>query len=280
MGHSIGVWLATWASAVVARPRLVAAAALALSALAAWFAAANLGVNTDTANMIAATIPWRQHYNEYRDAFPLRDRNLLIVIDAPAAAQADEVAVAMLRELREQPERFRAPLLAGEGEFFERNGLLYLGTAELAELTDRLAAAQPLLGLLEERLDGTAVLDVARRTLTAEAGNSAELASFYEELARTIHAAGDGEVSPFAWDRVIVGAPPRAPLERVRRIIAVQPAVDFGRMQPAAAAIADVRALAERHQIDGVTVRLTGTVAMEHEELLSVSRGAGLGALA
>ncbi len=280
MGHSIGAWLAAWASAVVARPRLVAAAALALSAFAAWFAAGNLGVNTDTANMIAPTIPWRQHYNEYRDAFPLRDRNLLIVIDAPAAAQADEVAGAMLRELRAQPERFRAPLLAGEGEFFDRNGLLYLGTAELAELTDRLAAAQPLLGLLEERLDGTAVLDVARRTLTAEAGNSVELASFYEELARTIRAAGDGEVSPLAWNRVIVGAPPRAPLERVRRIVAVQPAVDFGRMQPAAAAIADLRAIAERHQMNGVTVRLTGTVAMEHEELLSVSRGAGLGALA
>ena len=53
-------------------------------------------------------------------------------------------------------------------------------------------------------------------------------------------------------------------------------------MQPAAAAIADVRAIAAR--LDAarrrVSVRLTGTIAMEHEELLSVSRGAGLGALA
>src|ERR1700741_246160 len=129
MAHSIGSWLAVWASAVVARPRSAAAAMLALSAVAAWYAAANLGVNTDTANMIAPTIPWRQHYNEYRDAFPLRDRNLLIVLDAPAAARPAEVAAGLLRELRAQPERYRSPLLAGEGEFFERNGLLYLGTA-------------------------------------------------------------------------------------------------------------------------------------------------------
>ena len=87
MAHSIGAGLAAWASAVVARPRLVAGATLGLAALAAWYAAGNLGVNTDTANMIAPTIPWRQHYNEYRDAFPLRDRNLLIVIDAPTAAR-------------------------------------------------------------------------------------------------------------------------------------------------------------------------------------------------
>ncbi len=279
MAQSIGTWLALWARAVVARPRSVAIATLALGALAAWYAAGNLGVNTDTANMISPTIPWRQHYNEYRDAFPLRDRNLLIVIEAPTEVRADDVAANLLRELRAQPGRYRSPLLAGEGEFFERNGLLYLSTTELAELTDRLAAAQPLLGLLKERFDGAAVLDVARRTLTAEAGGSAGLDSFYEELARTLRNAGEREVTPFAWDRVIAGGA-TAPRERARRIIAVQPAVDFGRMQPAADAIADIRAIAERLGSSDATIRLTGTVAMEHEELLSVSRGAGFGALA
>ena len=282
MAQPIGAWLAVWAGAVVARPRLTAAATLALGALAAWYAAGNLGVNTDTANMIAPTIPWRQHYNEYRDAFPLRDRNLLIVIDAPTPARADEFAAELLRELRKQPERYHAPLLAGEGEFFERNGLLYLPTADLAALTDRLAAAQPLIGLLGGGVDGTAVLDVARRTLSdQDSGDSAELGSFYDELARTIAGAGYREVWTFAWDELISNAPPRNPRAYARRIITLQPAVDFGRMQPAAAAIADLRAMAARLDADGdVDVRLTGTVAMEHEELLSVSRGAGLGAFA
>jgi hopanoid biosynthesis associated RND transporter like protein HpnN len=280
--HLIGTWLAAWAGAVLARPRLTALATLALGALAAWYAAGNLGVNTDTANMIAATVPWRQHFNDYRDTFPLRDRNLLIVVDAPSAVRADEVAAALLRELRAQPDRYRSPLLAGEGEFFERNGMLYLPTTELADLTDRLAAAQPLVGLLQARFDGAAVLDVARETLSAEAaGSSRELASFYDELAETIGNAADRQSSPLAWDRVIAGAASSAPRERVRRIIAVQPAVDFTRMQPAAVAIAEVRAIAARLAADGdVAVRLTGTVAMEHEELLSVSRGAGFGALA
>ena len=281
MAERIGAWLAAWASAVVARPRLSAAATLALTALTAWYAAGNLGVNTDTANMISPAIPWRQHYNEYRDEFPLRDRNLLIVIDAPTPQRADAFAADLLRELRTQPERYRSPLLAGEGEFFERNGLLYLPTAELAQLTDRLAAAQPLIGLLKNRLDGSAVLDVARVTLTSGGGETAELASFYEELARTIGRVGDGEAATFAWDRLIASAPDRGTRSATRRIITLQPAVDFSRMQPAAAAIADVRTIAARLDAAGdVRVRLTGTVAMEHEELLSVSRGAGLGALA
>jgi hypothetical protein len=282
VAQHFGAWLAAWASAVVARPRLTAAVTLVLTALAGWYAAGNLGVNTDTANMISPTIPWRQHYNEYRDAFPLRDRNLLIVIDAPTRERADEFATELVQELRKQPERYLSPLLAGEGEFFERNGLLYLPTAELAKLTDRLAAAQPLIGLLGDRLDGAAVLDVARQTLTAGGdADAAELAAFYEELARTIGSAADREASKFAWDRLIPTSPGRDPRAGTRRIITLQPAVDFGRMQPAAAAIADVRAIAARLNATGdVRVRLTGTVAMEHEELLSVSRGAGLGALA
>ena len=280
MAERIGSWLAAWASAVVGRPRLTTAVTLAVGALAAWFAAGNLGVNTDTANMIAPTIPWRQHYNEYRDAFPLRDRNLLIVIDASSPVRADEFAADLLAELRKQPERYRSPLLAGEGEFFERNGLLYMPTAELAELTDRLAEAQPLIGLLGGRVDGAAVLDVARTTLAAE-GDTAALASFYDELARTISGAGGSEVSSFAWDRLVSNEPPRNPRTWARRIITLQPAVDFSRMQPAAAAIAAVRAMAARLDERGdVRVRLTGTVAMEHEELQSVSRGAGLGAAA
>jgi hopanoid biosynthesis associated RND transporter like protein HpnN len=284
MAHGIGAWLAAWASGVVARPKLTATATLALAALAAWYAAGNLKPNTDTANMIAPTIPWRQHYNEYREAFPLRDRNLLIVIDAPTPARADELAAELLRRLRAQPERYQSPLLAGEGEFFERNGLLYLPTAELAELTDRLAAAQPLIGLLGDRLDGAAVLGVARQAIAADSGGGmTELASFYEELARTIGRVAEGAAPTFAWDGLIQISPERDPNSVGRRIITVQPDVDFSRMQPAAAAIAEVRQMvreiAARPPGD-VRVRLTGTVAMEHEELLSVSRGAGLGALA
>jgi predicted RND superfamily exporter protein len=130
VAHLFGEWLAAWARMVLARPRLSAAATLALGVFAAYYAAGNLGVNTDTANMIAATVPWRQHFNDFRTAFPLRDRNLLVVIDAATPAEADAFASEMIREMRAQPDRYRSPLLAGEGEFFERNGFLYLSTAD------------------------------------------------------------------------------------------------------------------------------------------------------
>ena len=275
----VGAWLAVLAGIVLARPRLTAAVGVLAGVLAGYYAAGNLGVNTDTANMIAATLPWRQHFNEYRDAFPSRDRNLVLVIDAPTPAAADAFALAMLRELRERPEIYGEPLLAGEGEFFARNGLLYLPRPELEGLVDELAAAQPLIGLLKARFDGTRVLEVTRETLTAADADASALGVFYAALARTLAAAADGAAQPLAWDGLIAaGAEPS-----MRRTMVLRPALDFARMQPAAAAIAGIRQIIAQlnaASLEPVTVRLTGSVAMEHEEFLSVSRGAGLGALA
>ena len=288
LADRVGSALAHWVAGVLRRPKLSIAVSLLATGLAGYYAAGHLGVNTDTANMISPTLPWRRDFIEYRDAFPVRDRNLLIVIDAPSAVRADAFSAALLAELRRRPDLYHSILLQGEGEFFERNGLLYLPPAELEQLADRLAAAQPLLGLLQSRFDGAAVLDVAKRTLESQpdraaggaAGDAgAALAPFYSELATTLAAARAGEPQPLAWRSLLAGGAAPA----TRKIIVLQPELDFTRMQPASVALAGIREIAAElnaREPVPVTVRLTGTVAMEHEELLSVSQGAALGAIA
>jgi hopanoid biosynthesis associated RND transporter like protein HpnN len=284
LADRFGSALAFWVAAVLRRPKLAIVASLLASGFAAYYAAGHLGVNTDTANMISPTLAWRRDFIEYRDAFPVRDRNLLIVVDAPTAARADAFSAALLAELRKRPNLYHSILLQGEGEFFERNGLLYLPLPELEQLADRLTAAQPLLGLLQSRFDGAAVLDVATRTLEprpdgpAADPQGATLAPFYSELAATLAAARAGTPQPLAWRTLLGGAAPAT-----RKIIVLQPELDFSRMQPASDALAGIREIAAQlnaRESTPVTVRLTGTVAMEHEELLSVSQGAALGAIA
>jgi hopanoid biosynthesis associated RND transporter like protein HpnN len=274
----IGAGMAALAGAVLAAPRLWALGVLALAGFGAWYAAQNLAVNTDSANMISAELPWRVDFNEYRDAFPSRDRNLLIVVDAPTSSAADAFTAALLDELRRDPALYGIPLAAGEGEFFERNGLLYLPTPEIERLVDRIAAAQPLLGLLKSELDGARVLEVARQTLTPGADAEAAV-PLVAELERTLSSAAEGEAEPLAWSRLVATDARESP----RRIVVLQPALDFSRLQPAAAAIEGVRASVARVAAElpnDVSVRLTGSVAMEHEEFLSVSRGIEIGALA
>ena len=165
MADRIGAWLAAWASAVVARPRLAAAATLALGALAGWYAAGNLGVNTDTANMIAATIPWRQHYNEYRDAFPLRDRNLLIVIDAPTPARADEFAASCCASCARSPSATIRRCSPAKASSSSATVSCICRRPSSLRSTDRLGRGAAADRIARERLDGAAVLDVARTTL-------------------------------------------------------------------------------------------------------------------
>ena len=209
-------------SRVLRRPKLSIAVSLLATGLAGYYAAGHLGVNTDTANMISPTLPWRRDFIEYRDAFPVRDRNLLIVIDAPSAVRADAFSAALLAELRKRPDLYHSILLQGEGEFFERNGLLYLPLAELEQLADRLAAAQPLLGLLQNRFDGAAVLDVATRTLEPQPDGAADgaagaavaaLAPFYSGLAATL-AAARAEGAALAAQPAPAPAAPRRPRAR------------------------------------------------------------------
>jgi hopanoid biosynthesis associated RND transporter like protein HpnN len=284
LADHIGDHLARAVGAILRWRKIAIVALLAAAVLSVWYAAHNLGVNTDTANMISATLPWRQNFNEYREAFPVRDRNLLVVIDAKTPARADEFAAKLLAELRREPDVYRSIFLQGEGEFFARNGLLYLPRAQLEQLADRLTAAQPLLGLLHARLDGAAVLDVAARTLappgTAAAGDPGAATPLYAELARVLEEARSAAPEPLAWGNLLAsGAAPAS----TRRIVVLQPAVDFGRIQPATAAIDGIRAIAERlnaAEPEPVTVRLSGSVAMEHEEFASVSTTAGLGSLA
>ena len=54
----------------------------------------------------------------------------------------------MMAPVRRWTQLFGSVLSAGVGEFFEQNGLLYLPVEQLETLADRLAEAQPLLGLL------------------------------------------------------------------------------------------------------------------------------------
>jgi len=275
--------LVRWVGFVLRFRWPVVVVSLLLAALALHYASTRLGINTDTANMISPELPWRQDFIEFRDAFPARDRNVAVVVSAPSPERADAFATALVARLEAEPELFGSVLAAGIGEFFERNGLLYLSLDQLEALADRLADAQPLLGLLAPEFDAATVLDVARRALE-EAPDDPAVDALVAELADAVRAAEAGERDPVAWRRLMIGDDVSALAgANGRRIVVLRPELDFARVQPAAPAMNALRAiLDELVAVDfpDVDVSVTGSVAMEHEEMLTVRSGAGLAAIA
>ena len=255
---------------------------LVAAALALHYASSRLGINTDTANMISPELPWRQDFIEFREAFPARDRNIAVVISAPSSERSDAFAAALVARLEAEPELFGSVLAAGIGEFFERNGLLYLSIDELEALADRLTEAQPLLGLLAPEFDAATVLEVAGRALD-EAPDDPAVDALVAELADALRAAEAGERDPVAWRRLMLGDDVSALAgANGRRIVVLRPELDFTRVQPAAPAMNALREILAELAADypDVDARVTGSVAMEHEEMLTVRSGAGLAAVA
>src|SRR5690606_2491847 len=104
------------------------------------------------------------------------------------------------------------------------------------------------------------------------------------ELADALRAAAAGTHDPVEWRRLMLGDGVSALAgTNGRRVVVLRPELDFDRVQPAAPAMETLRALIDElvsERFPDVDVGITGSVAMEHEEMLSVQSGAGFAALA
>jgi len=274
--EGIGTALAALARVVLRVPRLTILLGLVAGGLSLYYALSNLGINTDTADMISPQLSWRQDFIDFRDSFTVRNRNIVMVVDAAIPERANALATSLVERLRSRPELFNSVFLAGEGEFFERNGLLFLSVEELQALGDRLAEAQPLLGRMRQRFDGVQLLGMVGEVTSR--GEDERLGPVYGALTAALDAAIVGQSHPVSWQQILQADASSG----ARRYVVLQSMQDFTRIQPAAAAMSAVRSFIDELDLDGGTerVRVTGTVAMEHEELVSVTRGAGLAGVA
>jgi hopanoid biosynthesis associated RND transporter like protein HpnN len=278
--------IAAFVTRVTRWPLITVLVMFALTGASLYYAAGHLGINTDTANMISPELPWRMDFNEYRASFPVRDQNIVAVVDSTDGELSMSFARDLARALHAEPNLFPTVFLQGDGDFFERNGLLYLPLEDLQVLADRLIEAQPLLGRLAQDVSGAGVVDTLamaiERSDELSPANADDLDRILVELGSTLAAANDGDRRPIIWGRLI-GFDPQT---SSRRLILIRPTLDFTRARPARDAIERIRALGDeinRTYGGAVTLRLTGTLAMEHEELTSITRSAtaaGLAALA
>ena len=84
--------LAGWTRLVLRRPYRVIAASGALALGALVYAAGNLGINTDTAEMLSPELSFRRNNELYKELFPGSRAGITLVIDATTADLADRAA--------------------------------------------------------------------------------------------------------------------------------------------------------------------------------------------
>lgn len=271
VGNALGVWV-EW---VYRHAWLVVVAGILAAVLALFYTARNLGVNTDTGDMFPQTLPWRSGYLDYKQAFPVFTDTLLVVVDAPTPDLADQSAAQIAARIESDSELAHWVYRPGAGRHFERNGLLYLSVEELEQVTNELALMQPFLAKLERDASLEALFDITALAVEAAAdGQRVDIARLMDQLSNAIGAALSGQFYSVSWQGLMLDSAARP--GQSRHVVIVKPRVDFKELFPARRAIERIRAIAIETGLDksrGIRVRITGDLALSHEELKSVSQG-------
>src|SRR5215471_9371231 len=114
-----------------------------LAAASSVYTARHFAIKTDVTDLFPHDLPWTQRAFEYMRSFPQPD--IMVVVEAPTPELVEEATAKLVRALAARRDVIRAVHQPQSGEFFERNGLLYLPSGEVARLTNGLASADPLL---------------------------------------------------------------------------------------------------------------------------------------
>ena len=127
---------------------VVIAAFLIAAIVAGGYVARHIAINTDSGKLLSSSLPWRQQEIKLNALFPQRIDLIVAVIDATTPEGADEAADALVTALAPQTNVIRAVTRPDGGEFFARDGVLFLSVEDLRKNMDQLIKAEPFLGTL------------------------------------------------------------------------------------------------------------------------------------
>jgi len=270
LGRSIGRlvrWVTSHAGAVVT------VIALLTVSIAGW-TLLHIGFNMDHKRLLSPDLPFQRSAERFAEYFPSLDDALLILIDGETPELAREGADRLVARLQQRTDVFREVYVPGASAFFSRNGLLYRTPDELEVFVDDLIPFQPVLGeLVRDPTIGrlTTLIQQGLETTAAQGVDPAELAPLLDQVGHaTIQVFSDYPVA-VSWEDLMVAGSAVDP--GTRWVVIADPKLDFDALLPAAkpiAAIDDATTALGLIPERGVTVRITGNPALNHDEMLGL----------
>jgi hypothetical protein len=251
--------------------------ALGLAIAAGFYTARHFEINTDINTLISPDLDWRKRDIQFDTAFD-RDRTILAVVEAPTPEQTNSASAALYQKLSGDKKHFESVQALGSGEFFEKNGLLFLPAQEVARFTGQFGSAAPLIEIMagDPSLRGltgaleTALAGIKRGQIKLD---SAERP--FNQISQAVEDVLKNGTATFSW-RELVSDKPLTDADR-RSFIEFKPILDFNALEPGKAATDAIRQAARDLNLAGeygARVRLTGPVPIANEEFATVADGA------
>ncbi|MGX9429798.1 MULTISPECIES: hopanoid transporter HpnN [Bradyrhizobium] len=256
----------------------VVALSLILAVAAGYYAARNFTINTDINTLISPNLDWRQRDIKFEEAFD-RERLILAVVEAPTPELTGLAAKALADKLTGDTEHFESVTPLGSGEFFEKNGLLFLPTEEVAQVTGELESAAPLIEIMagDPSIRGlTGALETGLAGVKRGQAKLENAARPFNLISQTVEDVLSNKGNPtFSW-RELTSDKPLTDSDK-RAFIEFKPVLDYQALEPGKAATDAIRQAAADLKFAseyGARVRLTGPVPIANEEYATVQDGA------
>jgi uncharacterized protein len=251
--------------------------ALVLAVAAGFYTARNFEINTDINTLISPDLDWRKRDQQFDGAFD-RDRTILAVVEAPTPELTSAAGAALVQKLSGDTTHFESVQPLGSGEFFEKNGLLFLPAAEVGQLTGQLESAAPLIEIMagDPSLRGlTGALETGLAGVKRGQVKLDNTERPFSLIAQTVENVLKTGSATFSW-RELVSDKPLTDGDR-RAFIEFKPILDFNALEPGKDATDAIRKAASDLNFAGeygARVRLTGPVPIANEEFATVADGA------
>ena len=172
----------------------------------------HFAISTDSKQLLSSTLPWRQQEAILNARFPQRIDQLIAIIDAATPEAADDAADALVNELASRSDLIRSVSRPDGGEFFERNGILFLSVNEVQRATADLISAEPFLGTLAADPTLRGVFRTFSQSLEGVRLRKAKVDSLtpaLAALANTLELVDKGKSPSFSWRKLITGREPK-----------------------------------------------------------------------
>ena len=255
----------------------VLALSLLLSVGGSYYATRHFAINTDINTLISPDLDWRKRDIQFEQAFD-REKLILAVVEAPTPELASAAANALAEKLKTDTRNFEAVQPLGSGEFFARNGLLFLPTEEVARTTAQLEAAAPLIEIMagDPSIRGlTGALETGLAGVKRGQANLDNAAKPFTYISETVEKVLAKENPTFSW-RELVSPKPLTDSDK-RSFIELKPIIDYQALEPGKNATDAIRQAAKDLKFAEdyhARVRLTGPIPIANEEYSTVQDGA------
>ena len=250
---------------------------LLLAVGASYYAARHFAINTDINTLISPDLDWRKRDNQFEHAFD-REKLILAVVEAPTPELASAASKALFTKLAGDTKHFESVQPLGSGEFFEKNGLLFLPVEEVGKVAGQLEAAAPLIEIMAGDPSIRGLTGALETGLAGVKRGQVKLDNTerpFNQISQTVEDILNKGTATFSW-RELVSDKPLTDSDR-RAFIEFKPKLDYSDLEPGKGATDAIRQAATDLNFAGqysARVRLTGPVPIANEEYSTVQEGA------